>query len=163
MTRYGWNLDKVNIHSYIIDTRKPQIILPSADWSFTKREIADLLEYVTGKKIVLEEESNMTIPKNENYLSDSKYGNYRLGNRKALSKPKPLYKCNEEGRVFVSITVDKNGNVINAQSGVKGTTNSAPCLLKQAKKAALLTKFNADKNAPSKQIGIIIYSFSFSQ
>ena len=90
-------------------------------------------------------------------------GNYRLGNRKALTKPKPTYDCNEEGRVFVGISVDNSGKVISAQAGVKGTTNSASCLLTRAKEAALRTKFNVDNNAPSKQIGIIIYNFSLSK
>ena len=90
-------------------------------------------------------------------------GNYRLGNRKALTKPKPTYDCNEEGNVYVRISVDKNGNVIAAQPGVKGTTNSAPCLLQRAKEAALKTKFNPDSNAPAKQVGLIIYNFSLSE
>jgi len=90
-------------------------------------------------------------------------GNYRLGNRKALSKPKPTYDCNEEGKVYVSISVDKTGKVFAAQAGVKGTTNSASCLLVRAKEAALKTRFNPDNNAPSKQIGTIIYNFSLSQ
>lgn len=90
-------------------------------------------------------------------------GNYRLGNREALSKPKPTYDCNEEGIVYVGISVDKSGNVIAAQSGVKGTTNTAPCLLRRAKEAALKTKFNSDSNAPAKQIGLIIYEFSLSE
>lgn len=89
-------------------------------------------------------------------------GNYQLGNRKALTKPKPTYDCNEEGRVFVSISVDNTGKVTSAEPGVKGTTNSAACLLSRAKEAALKTKFNADSNAPAKQIGTIIYNFSLS-
>jgi len=89
-------------------------------------------------------------------------GNYRLGNRKAVSKPKPTYDCNEEGRVVVSISVDKSGRVIGAQAGIKGTTNSAPCLLSRAKQAALKTKFNSDSNAPTKQVGSIIYNFTLS-
>jgi len=90
-------------------------------------------------------------------------GNYRLGNRQAVSKPKPLYECNEEGNVYVSIAVDKSGNVISAQPGMKGTTNSAPCLLESAKAAALKTKFSPDDTAPAKQIGLIIYNFSLSE
>ncbi len=90
-------------------------------------------------------------------------GNYRLGNREALEKPIPAYDCNEEGKVYVSISVDKTGKVFAAQAGVKGTTNSAPCLLVRAKEAALKTRFNPDNNAPSKQIGTIIYNFSLSQ
>ena len=90
-------------------------------------------------------------------------GNYQLGNRKAMTKPKPTYDCNEEGRVVVSISVDKSGKVISAQAGVKGTDNSASCLLQRAKEAALKTKFNSDNNAPTKQVGIIIYNFSLSK
>ena len=67
-------------------------------------------------------------------------GNYSLENRKALSKPKPTYDCNEEGRVFVRISVDKNGNVFAAQAGVKGTTNSAFLLVKQSKRSGIKNK-----------------------
>jgi outer membrane biosynthesis protein TonB len=90
-------------------------------------------------------------------------GNYQLGNRKAVDMPKPTYECNEEGRVFVSISVDQSGNVIKATAGVKGTTNSAACLLQRAKEAALKTKFNSDSKAPAKQVGTIIYNFSLSK
>lgn len=89
-------------------------------------------------------------------------GNYRLGNRKAVSTPKPDYECNEEGRVVVAITVDQTGRVIAAQPGSKGTTTSASCLWDKAREAALKTKFNADNQAPSKQLGEIIYNFSLS-
>jgi len=89
-------------------------------------------------------------------------GNYRLGNRKAVAKPKPTYDCNEQGKVVVSISVNKSGRVISARAGVKGTTNSALCLLKRAKEAALKTKFNSDSKAPTKQVGSIIYNFSLS-
>ncbi len=89
-------------------------------------------------------------------------GNYRLGNRKAVSTPKPDYECNEEGRVVVAITVDQTGRVIVAQPGSKGTTTSASCLWDKAREAALKTKFNADSQAPSKQLGEIIYNFSLS-
>ena len=94
---------------------------------------------------------------------DGSGGNYRLGNRKALNRPKPTYDCNEEGKVVVSISVDQSGRVFAAQAGIKGTTNSAPCLLNRAKEAALKTKFNADSKAPEKQIGAIIYNFSLSE
>ncbi len=90
-------------------------------------------------------------------------GDYNLGNRKPLSRPKPDYICNEEGLVVVSIEVDINGKVIKATPGVKGSTNTASCLLTQAKIAALKTKWQSDSNAPSKQVGTIKYRFSLSQ
>ncbi|MDV7188547.1 energy transducer TonB [Lutibacter sp. TH_r2] len=90
-------------------------------------------------------------------------GDYQLGNRKPLSRPKPGYECNEEGLVVVEIEVDRSGNVINAKPGAKGSTNTAQCLLSQAKAAALKTRWQADSKAPSKQIGTIKYRFSLSQ
>ncbi|MCG1037789.1 energy transducer TonB [Polaribacter sargassicola] len=90
-------------------------------------------------------------------------GNYNLAGRKALSTPKQQPDCQEEGTVVVRIVVDKNGKVVSAEPGYKGTTNSDPCLLKPAKEAALQTKWNADDEAPSRQVGTIIYKFSLTQ
>lgn len=86
-------------------------------------------------------------------------GNYLLGSRKAKEKPKPDYKCQERGKVVVTIKVDKMGNTISAQAGVKGTTNMASCLLSKAEEAALKTKWEPDPNAPEFQQGTIIYDF----
>lgn len=90
-------------------------------------------------------------------------GNYNLAGRKALLKPIKQPDCQEEGIVVVRIQVDKSGKVIYALPGVKGTTNSAACLLKPAKEAALNTKWNVDDKAPVKQTGTIIYKFSLSK
>jgi outer membrane biosynthesis protein TonB len=90
-------------------------------------------------------------------------GNYQLGNRKALNTPKPKYTCSEEGVVVVQISVDKSGTVTNANPGVRGTTNSAKCLLEQAKIAAMNTKWQADATAAETQIGKIIYNFKLTQ
>jgi outer membrane biosynthesis protein TonB len=87
---------------------------------------------------------------------------YSLGNRKALNKPQPEYTCQEQGRVAVQVTVDRNGNTISVTAGVQGTTNTAKCLLDQAKIAAQNTKWQADSNAPEKQVGKIIYTFSLN-
>lgn len=90
-------------------------------------------------------------------------GDYQLGNRKPVSRPKPDYICDEEGLVVVSIEVDVYGKVIKATPGIKGSTNTAACLLSQAKEAALKTTWQPDSKAPSKQIGVIKYRFSLSQ
>lgn len=89
-------------------------------------------------------------------------GGYSLGNRKALNKPAPNYTCQEQGKVAVQVTVDRNGNTISVTPGVQGTTNTARCLLDQAKIAAMNTKWQADSNAPEKQVGKIIYTFSLN-
>ncbi len=90
-------------------------------------------------------------------------GNYRLGNRNASYKPKPDYKCNEEGRVVVKIYVNRKGQVTKAIPGIKGSSNNAPCLLEAAKYAALKTKWTADPKAPDIQIGKIIYNFKVTE
>lgn len=88
---------------------------------------------------------------------------YSLGNRKALNKPQPNYTCQEQGRVAVQVTVDRNGNTISVTPGVQGTTNTAKCLLDQARIAAMNTKWSpADSNAPETQVGKIIYTFSLN-
>lgn len=87
---------------------------------------------------------------------------YALGNRKALEKPSPKYNCNEQGKVVVEVTVDRNGNTVNAVAGIQGTTNTARCLLDQAKLAALKTKWQASADAPEKQVGKIVYNFNLN-
>ncbi len=89
-------------------------------------------------------------------------GDYKLGSRKPINKPKPAYECNEEGLVIVTIEVNRSGKVIKATAGTKGSTNTADCLLSKAKEAALKTTWQADSNAGVKQIGIIKYRFSLS-
>ena len=88
--------------------------------------------------------------------------NYQLSGRKALKKPDPKYDCNEQGIVVVQIKVNNAGHVIEATAGLKGTTNSASCLTSQAKIAAMNTKFDANADAPEKQVGKIIYNFKLS-
>ena len=65
--------------------------------------------------------------------------------------------------VIVQIEVDIYGKVTKATAGVKGSTNTAACLLSQAKEAALKTTWEPDSNAQSKQVGTIKYRFSLSQ
>jgi len=95
--------------------------------------------------------------------SGSGHGNYKLSGRKALTMPAPEYKCNEEGTVIVEITVDRNGKVIEAKPGVRGTTNMAECLVNIAKNTALQTKFDPSTTAPNRQIGTIIYNFKLKK
>lgn len=90
-------------------------------------------------------------------------GNYRLGGRRALNKEKFVQDCNESGIVVVRIEVNRSGQVVNATPGVKGTTNSASCLTEPARRAAMATRFNSDENAPSRQVGTIIYNFKLSE
>lgn len=87
---------------------------------------------------------------------------YSLGNRKAISKPAPKYTCNEAGKVVVEVSVDRNGKTTNAIAGVKGSTNTAKCLLDQAQIAAMNTRWEASSDAPERQVGKIVYNFNLN-
>ena len=90
-------------------------------------------------------------------------GGYGLNGRSLSTNGKVKQDCNEEGRVVVKIIVDRNGKVIQATPGVKGTNNTAACLLEPARKTALLHRWNSDSKAPSKQIGFVVVNFKLGQ
>ena len=87
---------------------------------------------------------------------------YQLGGRKVEFKVKPIYNLQVEGKVVVIITVDRLGDVINAIAGAKGSTTLNKQLLQRAKTAALKTKFDPKKTAPTNQQGKIVYHFSLN-
>lgn len=94
-------------------------------------------------------------------------GNYMLGGRKALFKPKPEYQCDAEGRVVVKIYVNREGKVTRAIPGEKvpqgpATTTTSSCLFDKARAAAMRTTWQGDSEAPATQIGFIIYNFQKS-
>jgi periplasmic protein TonB len=86
-------------------------------------------------------------------------GDYQLGGRKALETPRPIYDCNEEGIVIVQVWVNRQGKVIRAKAGAKGSTTTAPCLYARAEEAALKTIWQGNVNAPDEQAGTIKYRF----
>ena len=95
--------------------------------------------------------------------SGSGTGGYGLNGRALANKGKVKQECNEEGRVVVKIVVDRNGNVVSATPGVKGTTNNSPCLLDPAKKTAFKHKWNQDSKAPSQQVGFVVVNFKLGE
>lgn len=95
--------------------------------------------------------------------SGSGTGGYGLSGRSLVSKGKVQQECNQEGRVVVKIVVDRNGKVVSASPGVKGTTNNHPCLLEPAKKTAFMHKWNLDSKAPSQQIGFVVVNFKLGE
>ncbi len=90
-------------------------------------------------------------------------GGYGLNGRSLVSKGKVQQECNEEGRVVVKIVVDKNGKVVSATPGVRGTTNNHPCLLDPAKKTAFKHRWNLDADAPTQQIGFVVVNFKLGE
>ena len=95
--------------------------------------------------------------------SGSGTGGYGLSGRSLVGKGKVQQECNQEGRVVVKIVVDRNGKVIQATPGVKGTTNNDPCLMEPAKKTAFLHSWNKDSKAPNQQIGFVVVNFKLGE
>ncbi|PHS08098.1 MAG: hypothetical protein COA88_07330 [Kordia sp.] len=100
------------------------------------------------------------------FLKSNKYNKinssdkqFTLEGRLPLNRPLPKFICSKQGKVVVSIIVDRKGKVTEATAGVKGSTTTANCLLKEAKNAALQTKWQPKPNAPENQRGQITYNF----
>jgi len=90
-------------------------------------------------------------------------GGYGLNGRSLVSRGKVQQDCNEEGRVVVEIVVDKNGKVIKATPGKRGTTNTHPCLYEPARKTAFKHRWNLDAKAPNQQIGFVVVNFKLGE
>ena len=88
---------------------------------------------------------------------------YGLGGRGMPSKRIFKQDCNEYGLVVVRIEVNQQGKVIKAEPGIRGTTNTDPCLLEPARKIALSHKWPADPDAPTTQVGFVSINFDVGQ
>ncbi len=86
-------------------------------------------------------------------------GNYVLGGRRLAKTPKIFDDSQDEGKVVVRIYVDRSGNVIKAEPGIKGSTTNSATLFEKAKRAALKTKFDAHPDAPIQQVGSMSFVF----
>ncbi|HBB93748.1 MAG: hypothetical protein A2X22_03420 [Bacteroidetes bacterium GWF2_49_14] len=87
---------------------------------------------------------------------------YSLDGRNVIgSLAKPEYTINDYGTVVVQITVNKDGAVVTAVPGAKGSTTMDSRLLEAAKKAAKTARFNkvTSPEAPTYQRGSITYHF----
>ena len=88
---------------------------------------------------------------------------FGLGGRGRPSKRIYKQECNEYGLVVVRIEVNRQGKVVKAEPGIRGTTNTHPCLLEPAKKIALSHKWPADADAPTRQVGFVSINFDVGQ
>lgn len=84
---------------------------------------------------------------------------WSLNGRGKLSIPQPNRGIQADGTVVVEIIVDKDGKVISARPGAKGTNTNNAQLYDAAKQAALRAKFTASETANERQKGFITYIF----
>ena len=83
---------------------------------------------------------------------------WSLDGRKASHLPIPAYRCYGAGEVTVIITVNNQGDVINAKVD-EGISSNDACLRTFAVRAARLSKFSISTEAPARQMGTITYAF----
>jgi outer membrane biosynthesis protein TonB len=84
---------------------------------------------------------------------------FSLTGRRANSLPLPEYNSASQGKVVVAITVNRNGEVVRAMAGERGTTTSDRVLWAAAEAAALKARFDVKNDAPHEQTGTITYNF----
>jgi TonB family protein len=84
---------------------------------------------------------------------------FDLTGRRLLRKPSIDDKSQETGRVVVSITVDKDGNVTEARPGARGSTTTSSYLFGKAKEAAMKAKFNPNPDGADIQKGTMTFVF----
>jgi outer membrane biosynthesis protein TonB len=83
-----------------------------------------------------------------------------LSGRKVVNLPCKVNDSKEEGTVVVIITVDKQGNVVEADPNGRGTTTSSAVLKSKARQAAFCAKFtHSDKYDVQK--GLMTFKFEF--
>ena len=132
------------------------------DESFISQELEKALEKLNQdnlKQTVSENNVQDTLVIVEDIKNIVTDGYFLPNNRLALIKAKPNYFCNKSGTVIVRVWVNREGVTIKAEAGIRGTTESAPCLLDEARVAALQTTWTPYLNAPDIQIGQITYNF----
>lgn len=96
--------------------------------------------------------------KQEAVYSGPSVVSYYLEGRKASHLPIPAYRCLGAGQVTVLITVDPGGTVVAAKVD-DAVSSQDGCLRNYAVRAARLSKFSAQADAPAKQQGNIVYEF----
>ena len=120
------------------------------------------------KTIEKKKSSNTTITKSG---GDKVYGgnvmvNWQLSNRDPHQNDpyfvrNPGYTCGDKtsGLVTLKIKVDQSGKVVDANYIAQASNSASPCMIEQARKYALMSRFNYSSNSPSVQEGTIRYTF----
>lgn len=63
------------------------------------------------------------------------------------------------GKIAVRISINKDGIVVDAVPGVKGTTLQDLDLWAKCKAAVMGARLNKDESAPDFQVGVVVFNF----
>jgi outer membrane biosynthesis protein TonB len=100
-----------------------------------------------------------TLTNNYNGTGSGNGGSLMMSQRSFTSRPAISDNGRHTGKVIVDIRVDKNGNVIYARAGGRGTTITDSGLLQKCEDAVKNSKLNALDSAPDPQIGTVVFVF----
>ncbi len=84
---------------------------------------------------------------------------YDLGGRSKINIPMPNANFQKNGKVVVEITVDRNGKVLKARGGIRGSTITDDDLVTKCEAAAMKATFSPKPDAPEQQFGHITFNF----
>ncbi|MES2377321.1 MAG: energy transducer TonB [Bacteroidota bacterium] len=100
-----------------------------------------------------------TLTNNYNGTGSGNGGNLMMAQRSFTSRPIIEDNGKHPGKVVVDIRVDKNGNVVYARGGGRGTTVVDQNLIQRCEEAVKSSHLNPLENAPDPQIGQVVFVF----
>ncbi|MGY3213010.1 energy transducer TonB [Mucilaginibacter sp. HD30] len=100
-----------------------------------------------------------TLTNNYDGTGSGNGGNLTMAQRSFTSRPIVTYTGRQTGRVVVELRVDKNGTVVYARAGARGTTITDAALLDKCEDAVRDAHLNALENAQEQQLGTVTFMF----
>jgi hypothetical protein len=99
-------------------------------------------------------------PLSNNYgEGGSGFGDTPIALRRFTNLVTPQDDGQKTGKIAVRISINREGIVINAVPGVKGTTLNDRELWQKCKEAVMGARLNQSENAPDVQVGVVIFNF----
>jgi len=89
----------------------------------------------------------------------SGFGETPIALRRFTNLVTPQDDGQKTGKIAVRISINKEGIVINAVPGVKGTTLNDRELWQKCKEAVMGARLNQSANAPDVQVGVVVFNF----
>lgn len=89
----------------------------------------------------------------------SGFGETPIALRRFTNLVTPQDDGQKTGKIAVRISINRDGVVINAVPGVKGTTLNDRVLWQKCKEAVMGARLNQAANAPEVQIGVVVFNF----
>jgi len=89
----------------------------------------------------------------------SGFGDTPIALRRFTNLVTPRDDGQKTGKIAVRLSINKDGIVINAVPGVKGTTLNDRELWEKCRQAVMGARLNQSDNAPDVQVGVVVFNF----